>query len=95
MAEAAVEAFAGFAVVAAELEEGLAGEGAVAVYAALAEEACDIVLLGREGVEYVDGALLHGDVGVLSAIGIEDWGYDVDYEYVGGVSAQGSGGAPG
>ena len=89
MAKAAVEAFARFAVVAAQLEQGLAGERIAARYAPGLEEADYRILLARQALQYVYGGLLHVAVAIAAAIGIDDRDDDVDYECVDGIAPQG------
>ena len=51
MPQAAVDALAGLAVVAAQLDEGLAGEGILTLDAGIAEHGHDAVLLGADVLE--------------------------------------------
>ena len=71
MAEAAVEAFAGFAVGAAQLYECLGGERVAAFHACFGKKACDAVAFGGQLFEQCRGGVLAGVVGEKGAIGVE------------------------
>ncbi len=57
--QTAVDALAGFAVVAAQLDEGLAGKGVVTLDACIAEHGDDAVLFWADVLEQGDGSVGH------------------------------------
>ena len=88
MAEAAVEAFAGFAVGAAQLYECLGGERVAAFHACFGKKACDAVAFGGQLFEQCRGGVLHGVVAETGAIGVEQRHHEVYDQYVGAGAAE-------
>ena len=78
VSQAAVDALSGFAVVAAQLDQGLARQGVLAFDASRLEHRHDAVLLGADVFEQGDGAVRHLVVVGHLPTGIVEWGNSVD-----------------
>ena len=90
VAQAAVDTLACFAIVAAQLDERLAGERVVATYASPAEHRHDAVLFGTDILEQGDGTVGHLVVVSQFATGIIEWGDRVDEHDVNAAVTQGA-----
>ena len=83
VSQPAVDALAGLAVVAAQLDEGLAGQCIVTLDASSLEHRHDAVLLGTDVLEQGNGAVGHLVVVGQFSVSVIEWGnlvdeYDVD-----------------
>ena len=88
MPKTAVDALARLAVVAAQLDKGLAGQGVVTLDAGIAKHGDDAVLLGADVLEQGDGAVGHPVVVGHLATGVVEWGNGVDEHDVDAAVAQ-------